>query len=304
MEVVGHEIDPVEHAADAIEFDAGDEFTIPKRRTDQIRRVAAAMLLQRERVEARAQRLEQKREILLVVGTMHDAGARQRRIFPVDVDAVELFAREQSRCAVGKTLARFDPERSIRKSIGAPATDRNQNLQAWIALLECAQACEEIGVFGALQHDVAVRIDLHEREVERREFLCGDMRRIGLAGDVADELVRVRVARPRLSPVCLVAGVQRRAGYECEQHRHEQKKSAIHTSGLTMLRETALCQLFASVAATCFAASSVAATSACVCAVDTNRFSYAPGWNSTPRASIPSHQLRNIFWSAWRSASR
>jgi len=60
----------------------------------------------------------------------------------------------------------------------------------------------------------------------------------------------------------------------------------------------------ASSVATCFAASSVAATSARVCAVETNRFSYAPGWNSTPLPSIPCHQRRKISWSAWRSASR
>ncbi len=77
--------------------------------------------------------------------------------------------------------------------------------------------------------------------------------------------------------------------------RHVDLGISKHPSAKPVRRGFGAQRLRASAAATCFAAPSVAATSACVCAVETNRFSYAPGWNNTPRASIPSHQLRNIF---------
>ena len=52
------------------------------------------------------------------------------------------------------------------------------------------------------------------------------------------------------------------------------------------------------------AAARVWSISASVWAKETKRFSKAPGWNSTPRSSIPSHHKRKRSWRAWRAASR
>ena len=53
-----------------------------------------------------------------------------------------------------------------------------------------------------------------------------------------------------------------------------------------------------SVLQTSAAAASVASMSSSLCAKDTNRFSNAPGWKRMSRSSMPSHQRRNMAWSA------
>src|SRR5436190_12793240 len=52
------------------------------------------------------------------------------------------------------------------------------------------------------------------------------------------------------------------------------------------------------------AAASVSSTSSSVCAVETKRFSNCPGWNRTPRCSIPCQNTVKRSGRAWRSASR
>src|SRR6266516_2737256 len=90
MEIVGHQIDPIERGANAGKFNVGDELVISKRGGDQIR-IIASVLYFGEMIKTLSQRLQQRREVLLVLRPAANSRVGKTGIFPVDVDTVELM---------------------------------------------------------------------------------------------------------------------------------------------------------------------------------------------------------------------
>jgi hypothetical protein len=125
-------------------------------------------------VQLLAQRFDEEGEILLVLGSLFDAGDPLSGILPVKINAIELILSDEVNDTACKQLPGRVGQRGVRKSLGLPAADRDEDLEIRVLFSQGLQAFQAIRDPGVRESDVPGRIDAGKREVEVGELLSMD----------------------------------------------------------------------------------------------------------------------------------
>ena len=173
---------------------------VGERRGEQNAVARLPWMLSCKRVETLSQLAQQQREIAFVLAAMHEAGAGQSRIFPIEIDAVDTRRRDQLDGALRESRTRRRIGRGVGETFRAPAADRNEYCKLRIARLERAQTREIMRGRRHVERDPASGVDMRERVVDCRKFLRVDARQHLCGGDVAHESVAWRGPRMCLGP--------------------------------------------------------------------------------------------------------
>ena len=141
VEVVGHDIDPIQNGGDFCGFDVGDFVGAGGRGDGEV--IAAAVLLARG-VELAAKLGEERGEVLFVLGT-RDIGfeAPAAWVFPIDVHAVEAVFADERDGGGGEFAARGGRERGVGEAARErPAADRDHGDEVGILGFEFLELVE------------------------------------------------------------------------------------------------------------------------------------------------------------------
>jgi len=205
VEVVGHQVDPVQRAGDARQFQAVGEAALGGGDGQQVMAPAAAFA-----VQARAQRFQQHGEIAAVVRAVADVGVAQGRVLPVDVQAVQVEAAQQGDAAVDEARTRRFGGRGLGEVAGAPAADGQHDLQRGVvgAMRDERVHVRRVDLVG--QVHAAIGCDLGEGEVDHVQLRGRQPRRRRTVGHVADQ----------------AEGLRQCGGGECEQRGRQQGTQA------------------------------------------------------------------------------
>ena len=156
------------------------------------------MLRTSEAVERRTQLRHQRGEVLLVLRPMRVAQPREARVFPVDIEAIEIVALHEGDGALDEAAPALGRQYGVRKTAGpGPAAHRDEDGELRKAPAQPGQALKVLGIAREAFHDLSV-LDVGECVVDVRQLVGSDGGRVDqlvFGEDVADDDARLLCER-------------------------------------------------------------------------------------------------------------
>ncbi|MNM93265.1 hypothetical protein D3C81_1056330 [compost metagenome] len=180
VEVVGHQVDPVQRLRDARQLQTFRSTAFGGGDGQQVMALAAFL------VQSRAQLFQQHGEVVAVIRAVADVGIAERRVFPVDIQPVQFELVHQRDAAVDEARARGVGGGGFGEIAGAPAADRQHDLQRWIVrtLGDHRVQARRIDFLG--QVHAAVQLHPGEGEVHHVELFRRQLQRRRAVHHIAD----------------------------------------------------------------------------------------------------------------------